>query len=982
MGLSPTPRNDDWWTKAQQQDQPVQSAPRQGGGIVVRPGPQAPPQTQTQAEIDRGRLTQQQQQQQSFEAGGGVDATADQRKAAGFYSRALNADERYDALGVGPRGLLESYAADVAPSTMNTYWDSPERQAAGAYERDFIGATLRYESGAAIPPTEYENQRKTYFPMPGDTEDTIRIKAQLRKQAVESLRLGGGSAASLVPPPGTATGGDAGTRAGQAVGEMLNPDDPPQNSWAKGSFGREKSFDEDVMTGAQAAQNLRAPRMTTPQEAQVRAAIAAGDVGLADTLLKRFMGTSPGRSSLQRTVADYRRNPGGGIAFGYQDQALMDAKDKEDYGDWRPAAKQSREAPIGALDSGVRQAANTITLGGADWASAGMNTLFGGGRGNTMAERFKDNMQYERAMTDADFRVNPKSSWTGTILGGLLLPTGSGGAAASARAGELARVGSTARTVTTAGNRARATRLAMEGAGYGGVRGLVDNAHRPNPLPYGLTGAVLGGAVNYAGGRLFGNRVPAKDAEDVAALARAGAQENVPLSRPIVDAGKRDTMMYLEGSIGGGRVRPALMETQDAIEGRAGALAQGGVTQEGGVMGQRIQDAALRYKDRSGAIVRRAYDRASELAGNTTVRGERAVQAIDDQIAELARNPNTNAPAINFLKEVRGDFVDEAGNVAAKDVGSIRDIRTGLRGQINNRNLTHTDVERRMGIVLKAASEDIARDLGVGAPQAARQFARADKLYQTRRDEINQVVNRVVGRVDDRLSGEQVWQRVKTMMSEGGDARRLGRLWNKLTPEEGIDAAASIASRMGRRSADEDFSPALFVSSARALSKEARNVVFGPQGAQSIENLALLSQALKNTTARLNNSQSGKLVQWGTFIRNFLPASAFGAAGGGALGGPVGAALGGTAMALGGVAVRNISSRLLMSPRVTGLWLKMARANTPDKMRATARSALVGASRDPENAPYFESLHRMISNILGEGEDQQPQATIDAGGRK
>lgn len=52
---------------------------------------------------------------------------------------------------------------------------------------DWIRAKLRKESGAAIGVKEMEDEYRTYFPMPGDSAEVIRQKAQLRKVATDSM---------------------------------------------------------------------------------------------------------------------------------------------------------------------------------------------------------------------------------------------------------------------------------------------------------------------------------------------------------------------------------------------------------------------------------------------------------------------------------------------------------------------------------------------------------------------------------------------------------------------------------------------------------------------------------------------------------------------------------------------------------------------------------------------------------------------------
>ena len=48
-------------------------------------------------------------------------------------------------------------------------------------QRDFINATLRRESGAAIAPSEFENAQLQYFPQPGDTREVVKQKQRNRQ---------------------------------------------------------------------------------------------------------------------------------------------------------------------------------------------------------------------------------------------------------------------------------------------------------------------------------------------------------------------------------------------------------------------------------------------------------------------------------------------------------------------------------------------------------------------------------------------------------------------------------------------------------------------------------------------------------------------------------------------------------------------------------------------------------------------------------
>jgi len=61
-------------------------------------------------------------------------------------------------------------------------------------QRQFTEARLRKDSGAAIPPEEFANDERTYFPQPGDSAETLARKKQAREVTLNSLRLASGRA--------------------------------------------------------------------------------------------------------------------------------------------------------------------------------------------------------------------------------------------------------------------------------------------------------------------------------------------------------------------------------------------------------------------------------------------------------------------------------------------------------------------------------------------------------------------------------------------------------------------------------------------------------------------------------------------------------------------------------------------------------------------------------------------------------------------
>lgn len=807
-------------------------------------------------------------------------------------TRAVSEDK-----GAAGEGVFEVLAGGLGGRARNMAV-SPERQRVIAAQIDVLDSALTLGTGAAYTTEQLEGYRQSYFPQLGDDKTTIADKQRRLNRLIEAARVKSGRAATKID--------EALDRARTAEFGEIDPTQPKEVVGLQ--EGAERAIEDAAGMNDGARMSVDIPADGSSQSPEFRA-------GLQKLL------DDP--NSTKQDILDYwNKNAPGALN-----------------GDEPP--QPPRENPDGATGAFARGFGDIPTAGFLDEAGALVDTLGGTeGRPNIFQEgnpgfgkAFGENLRMNQQIIGADEEFHPVARGVGQLAGAVAVPFGSG--ARGAR--ELAKVGGGLGALYGAGSGETLSER-ITGAGAGGVAGAAG-------------GLVLGKLSDvYMARRAARTNRPPPGGEDAVAIARAAADENIPISRPIVDPTARTPAAYLESTIGGsGRVRQSLGDTASAIEERAGSLGAGGNVQDPGVVGQMVQDAGIRYIGRSKSIGGRMYERAEKASRGKTILASDAVKVIDENIAELSANANSNRPLINYLQELRADLVDESGNMIPKDVQSIRALRTGMRGQISERNLTATDAERRVGQVLDAARADIGRDLGSTAPEAVRLYERADKFHQQRMSEIRQVVQKVIGRKDDMISGEQVFSRLQTMASSRGDANRLRRMVDKLEPEEQADYAATVAASLGRRSPEEDFSPALFIGSARKLSPEARRTIFGKDGARTIDNLVKVSEGYRDAIGALNNSRSGVVQNWGGFLRGVLAPSApvgIGVLAGGLPGGIAGAALG-AGMAGAAAGARNLSARALMSPDMSRWLANAATQKTPAAIEKHVRQLSVVAARDP-----------------------------------
>lgn len=121
-----------------------------------------------------------------------LEMNESESKAAGFADRALISNKIIS--GVESSGLDPYQEAVSKIPFVGNYVISGDKQSLNQAQRDFINAILRRESGAVIADSEFDNARKQYFPVPGDTAETLAQKAQNRKEAARGIARSAGAA--------------------------------------------------------------------------------------------------------------------------------------------------------------------------------------------------------------------------------------------------------------------------------------------------------------------------------------------------------------------------------------------------------------------------------------------------------------------------------------------------------------------------------------------------------------------------------------------------------------------------------------------------------------------------------------------------------------------------------------------------------------------------------------------------------------------
>lgn len=120
--------------------------------------------------------------------------TEAQSKDLTFYNRGIQALEAFEQNPGAYSSGMERMFSNLPLGNYATSEGFQKSQQAG---RNFLASILRKDSGAAITQNEEEIYGRTFLPQPGDKPGTLAQKAEARRQAIEAIKGGLGTAEVL-----------------------------------------------------------------------------------------------------------------------------------------------------------------------------------------------------------------------------------------------------------------------------------------------------------------------------------------------------------------------------------------------------------------------------------------------------------------------------------------------------------------------------------------------------------------------------------------------------------------------------------------------------------------------------------------------------------------------------------------------------------------------------------------------------------------
>jgi hypothetical protein len=120
-----------------------------------------------------------------------------QGNATMFYHRASQANDALEKMGYQPSRMQTNL--DAIPGNLGKGFQSQEFQTFQVHANDLVRAFLRKESGATITPEEDAMARELWIPQPWDAPETLKAKAEARRNELEGMGVVAGHGIQKLP---------------------------------------------------------------------------------------------------------------------------------------------------------------------------------------------------------------------------------------------------------------------------------------------------------------------------------------------------------------------------------------------------------------------------------------------------------------------------------------------------------------------------------------------------------------------------------------------------------------------------------------------------------------------------------------------------------------------------------------------------------------------------------------------------------------
>lgn len=377
------------------------------------------------------------------------------------------------------------------------------------------------------------------------------------------------------------------------------------------------------------------------------------------------------------------------------------------------------------------------------------------------------------------------------------------------------------------------------------------------------------------------------------------------------------------------------------IAGREGQVTNSEAAGETAVAG------ALKYRSTSRNQIGALYDKAAELARGIKVLPERTIQALDQNIAQLAENP-ASADDLPYLTTLRDTLVKKFPDGVT--VEGIRGMRTSLRDKFFRDGLRGSDIERRVNEAVQSVSDDLADSLtSAGKSEAASLYRQADAAWADRIKTLDDFIMPIIGKKGEK-SGQQVMQALQQAAKSNGP--KVRNFINSLPEEGAASTRANLIMGMARANPGAQGAEGTTLSLETMLSRwsemgeRAKGAFFTDENRSAFDRLARIAERSRASRKYANSSNTGRVSM-------------------GALMGAGGVTLGWSTLAS-SLAVDAGFGILLSSPRVATALARVGAAESPAEVSGAVSKLSLAVARNPALAGQITQLQTRLMAALND----------------
>lgn len=243
------------------------------------------------------------------------------------------------------------------------------------------------------------------------------------------------------------------------------------------------------------------------------------------------------------------------------------------------------------------------------------------------------------------------------------------------------------------------------------------------------------------------------------------------------------------------------------------------------------------------------------VAGGPNAMGRTLPGGFIGRVIEAIQNPNWRA-ALQTMRDIRSDF---------------RRLQSGM-AQTEGAVLRHSDIDRVESAITRdmigLLERNVNRYAGLGQPQVAANIRRAITEF-SRADQFTRLSMQRMGTIERLFNAENSTALYRSIAQAAlggtrGDVNKLRVLARTLRRPEMNEIASYALRAMGEPVGSArgfiqeiGFSPSSFMTRLNNMQPEARDIIFGRQHVQALNDLARVVRRLANVEALVNTSRSG-----------------------------------------------------------------------------------------------------------------------------